>query len=98
MRRTVRKFGFKPQKKLFNPCGRSEAQTFNADPLCSISSIVSGVITSIGIHFASCFLLCYKAKPIWEIAVHLAVAGDVYDGAFLCCSFSRRLSWMRSWT
>ena len=23
----------------------------------------------------------------WEIAVDLAVAGDVYDGVFLCCPF-----------
>ena len=26
---------------------------------------------------------------MWEIAVHLAVACDVYDGVFLCCSFAR---------
>ena len=26
--------------------------------------------------------------PVWEIAVHLAVAGDVFDGVFLCCLFS----------
>ena len=25
---------------------------------------------------------------MWEIAVHLAVACDVYDGVFLCCSCS----------
>ena len=25
---------------------------------------------------------------MWEIAVHLAVACDVYDGVFLCCPFS----------
>ena len=30
------------------------------------------------------------------IAVHLAVACDVYDGVFLCCPFSRGVSWMRS--
>ena len=24
----------------------------------------------------------------WEIPVHLAVAGDVFDGVFLCCPFS----------
>ena len=24
---------------------------------------------------------------MWEIAVHLAVAGSVYDGVFLCCPF-----------
>ena len=27
---------------------------------------------------------------------HLAVACDVYDGVFLCCSFSHEVSWMRS--
>ena len=26
----------------------------------------------------------------WEIAVHLAVAGDVIDGVFLCCPFFTR--------
>ena len=33
-----------------------------------------------------------------EIAVHLAVAGGVYDGVFLCCPFSHEMSWMGSWT
>ena len=33
-----------------------------------------------------------------DIAVHLAVAGDVFDGVFLCCSFSQEMSWMRSGT
>ena len=27
---------------------------------------------------------------MWEIAVHLAVAGVVYDGVFLCCLFFPR--------
>ena len=36
--------------------------------------------------------------PAWEIAVHLAVAGDVFDGVFLWCPFSREMSWMRSGT
>ena len=27
-------------------------------------------------------------SPVWEIAVHLAVAGDVFVGVFLCCPFS----------
>ena len=27
---------------------------------------------------------------MWEIVVHLAVAGDVYDGVFLCCPFFPR--------
>ena len=26
-------------------------------------------------------------KTLWEIAVHLTVAGDVFDGVFLCCPF-----------
>ena len=26
-----------------------------------------------------------------EIAVHLAVAGGVYDGVFLCCPFSHEI-------
>ena len=29
---------------------------------------------------------------------HEIVAGDVYDGVFLCCPFSHEMSWMRSWT
>ena len=29
-------------------------------------------------------------------AVHLAVAGDVFDGFFLCYPFSHEMSWMRS--
>ena len=29
---------------------------------------------------------------------HLAVAGDVFDGIFLCCAFSYEMSWMRSGT
>ena len=34
----------------------------------------------------------------WETAVHLAVAGGVFDGVFLCCPFSHYMSWMRSGT
>ena len=33
-----------------------------------------------------------------KIAVHLAVAGDVYDGVYLCCPFANEMFWMRSWT
>ena len=29
---------------------------------------------------------------------HLAVACDVFDGVFLCCPFSHKMSWMRSET
>ena len=25
--------------------------------------------------------------PLWEIAVHKAVSGDVFDGVFLCSDF-----------
>ena len=28
------------------------------------------------------------AGGVWETAVHLAVAGGVFDGVFLCCPFS----------
>ena len=31
-----------------------------------------------------------------RIAVHLAVAGGVFDGVFLCCPFPHEISWMRS--
>ena len=36
---------------------------------------------------------------MWEVAVRLAVACDVYDGVFLCCPFSRGVSWVgsRAW-
>ena len=34
--------------------------------------------------------------PAWEIAVYLAVAGDVFDGVFLCCAFSHEMFMMRS--
>ena len=35
--------------------------------------------------------------PVWEIAVHLAVAGDIFDGVFLCYLFSHEMSLMRFW-
>ena len=35
---------------------------------------------------------------VGKVAVHLAVAGDVFDGVFLCCPFSHEMSWMRSGT
>ena len=35
---------------------------------------------------------------VWEIAVHLAVAGDVFNGVSLCCPFSLEMSWMISGT
>ena len=35
---------------------------------------------------------------LYGIAVHLAVAGDVFDGVFLCCPFSHEMSRMRSET
>ena len=32
------------------------------------------------------------------MAVHIDVAGDVFDGVFLCCPLSNEMSWMRSGT
>ena len=34
---------------------------------------------------------------MWEVAVRLAVACGVCGGVFLCCPFSRGVSWMGSW-
>ena len=31
-----------------------------------------------------------------KLLFKLTVAGDVFDGVFLCCPFSHELSWMRS--
>ena len=36
-----------------------------------------------------------KGPPVWEIAVHLAVAGDVFNGVFVCCPFFHKMSWMK---
>ena len=36
--------------------------------------------------------------PLWETAIHLAAAGDIFDCVFLCCPFSHEMSWMRSGT
>ena len=33
-----------------------------------------------------------------SVTGHLAVAGVVFDGVFLCCPFSHEMSWMRSGT
>ena len=43
---------------------------------------------------------CWTSRrpPVWEIAVHLAVAGDIFDGVFLWCPFSHEMSWTRSGT
>ena len=35
---------------------------------------------------------------VWEIAVHLAVAGNFFDGVFFMLSFSHEMSWLISWT
>ena len=35
---------------------------------------------------------------MWDIAVHLTVAGDVPDGVFCAVLFSREMPCMRSWT
>ena len=35
-------------------------------------------------------VLCSTSRwpPVWETAVHLAVAGGIFDDVFLCCPFS----------
>ena len=40
----------------------------------------------------------HSRKKVWETAVHLAAACDVFGGVFLCCPFSHEMSWMRSGT
>ena len=44
----------------------------------------------------------YRNRYKWMLNVRLAgdyaVAGDVFDGVFLCCPFSQEMSWMRPWT
>ena len=42
--------------------------------------------------FITSFTALFKLQtsrwpPVWETAVNLAVAGGVFDGVFLCCSF-----------
>ena len=32
---------------------------------------------------------------VWEVAARLVVDGGVFVGVFLCCPFSRGVSWMR---
>ena len=48
----------------------------------------------------SCYIevQVYWGIHVWEIAVLLAVAGDVFNGVSLCCPFSHEMSWMRSGT
>ena len=36
-----------------------------------------------------------QVLKVWEVAVCLAVDGGVFVGVFLCCLFSRGVSWMR---
>ena len=43
-------------------------------------------------------MLDYPVTTVWEFAVHLGVAGGVFDGVFLYCPFSHRMPWMRSGT
>ena len=31
--------------------------------------------------------------PVWEIAVYLAIASDVFIGVSLCCPFFHEMSW-----
>ena len=37
------------------------------------------------------------SSPVWESAVHLAVACDVYGGVFLCCPFSHGIALDEIW-
>ena len=38
-------------------------------------------------------LVIYKYKKVKiDVAVHLAVAGAVFDGVFLCCPFTHEMS------
>ena len=32
----------------------------------------------------TCLMLGSRCRPVWEMAVHLAVAGDVFDGVLFC--------------
>ena len=57
-----------------------------------------------------CYLLLFllyinieigKNKNVRLAGDHLCMgngAGDVFDGVFLCCPFSHKMSWMGSWT
>ena len=38
------------------------------------------------------YVIGYSSTTVWGKAVHLAVAGDVFDGVFLCCPFSHEVS------
>ena len=43
-------------------------------------------------------MLDYPVTTCMVIAVHMAVARDVFDYVFICCPFSHDISWMRSGT
>ena len=44
-------------------------------------------------------LMTSRCSPVWEIAVYLAVAVDVFDGVLLSVVlFPHEMSWMRSGT
>ena len=42
--------------------------------------------------------LTSRWSPVWVTAIHLTVAGSVFDGVFLCFQFSHQMSWMRPGT
>ena len=76
------------------PSNRSHDDAFSV--LCSINmqsekGRCTGKLTTCKIVLHILLLLVNR-----EIAVHLAVACDIYDGFFLCCPFSHEVSWMRS--
>ena len=45
-----------------------------------------------------CAIITNCKRYLVQIAIHLAVAGDVFNGVSLCYPFSHEMSWMRSGT
>ena len=72
---------------------------YNKDVLRQTASLVVNPIkVNYFAYLFDCTLALHReqSRPVWKIAVHLAVACDVYDGVFLCCPFSHKMSWMKS--
>ena len=53
---------------------------------CHLSLFLLYINIKIGKIDVKC--LTSRWPPVWETAVHLAVAGGDFDGVFLCCPFS----------
>ena len=47
--------------------------------------------------WANDIVLTNKQKKFEQFSGYI-INGDVFDGIFLCCSFSREMSWLRSGT